>query len=135
MPGSDASELPEVPTFSSDPTQATDLWMHEEGDTLAAEDLELRRRGWPQRMIYRVRTAGYDAGAIRGLPVPSYDEFGFVNEGYWQELVNLNVPRTALDFMFPSIRSAGGTTTRTANGSGADTGFDDVRAHARPLPQ
>ena len=105
--------------------------MQNEGGTLAAEDLELRGRGWPQRMIYRLRAAGYNAGAIRGLPIPSYDEFGFVKEEYWQELVNLNVPRTALDFMFPSIRSAGGTATRTAIGSGVDTGFDDVRAYAR----
>ena len=105
--------------------------MQTEGDTLAAEDLELRGRGWPQRMIYRLRVAGYNAGAIRGLPIPSYDELGFVKEEYWQELINLNVPRTVLDFMFPSISSAGGAATRTAIGSGADTGFDDVRAYAR----
>ena len=82
-------------------------------------------------MICRLRAAGYSAGATRGLPAPSYDESGFVNEEYWQELVNLNVPRTVLDFVFPSIRSAGGTETRTGNGSGVDTGLDDVRAYAR----
>ena len=74
MPGSDASKQPEAPTFSSDLTQATDLLMQTEGGTLVAEDLELHRRGWPQRMIYRLQAAGYDAGAIRGQR--QFQDFG-----------------------------------------------------------
>ena len=61
---------------------------------------------------YKLQAAGFDAGTIHGLPVPSYDDRGIVNDEYWQELGSLIVPSTVLDFMSPSIRSAGGAETR-----------------------
>ena len=52
MPSSSVYKGSEELLYSSDPMQAAQLGMQAEGDTLAAEDLELCRRGWPQQMKY-----------------------------------------------------------------------------------
>ena len=75
-------------------------------DRLVDEDAQLRQHGFPQFLIYALRSVGMDFPSINRLPAPyssAQARLGnshSVPEVYWQQLRGLGVPSQALPSSF-----------------------------------
>jgi hypothetical protein len=71
-----------------------------EADSFVHEDRELRRKGFPQQLIYAFRAAGLRKEFVEALPTPRRSRDGNIQDDYWRQLQNLGVPSVALPERF-----------------------------------
>ena len=75
-------------------------------DRLVDEDAQLRQHGFPQFLIYALRSVGMDFPSIDRLPAPYSSAQARLGSGhsipevYWQQLRGLGVPSQALPSSF-----------------------------------
>ena len=74
-----------------------------EADTFVVEDRELRRKGFPQQLIYAFRAAGLSKDFMHALPTPTRTTDGNIQDAYWVQLRNLGVPAHALPQRFQDV--------------------------------
>ena len=74
-----------------------------EADNFVAEDKELRRKGFPQQLIYAFRAAGLSKDYMHALPTPTRTSDGNIQDAYWVQLRNLGVPSSALPQRFQDV--------------------------------